>query len=535
MIRWAVPVFLFFLIFNSCVGSKPVNFKVTGTAEVLFGNSRAAQEGTFDFSTPKKLEYRFGDSFTAAPNSSLVIEYSFDKTPSTALREIVSLVLDMGPVSWELPMDTGRVRYSIPIQDSFDGHFDIVLETTEKVKKENAPVFQIISLGFSDQWFGFAVDTDGIINSTPFIDNRGNGSYVIDIPPAFKVDGSYAQIETVFPGQAALEFAGNRIESFPGNSKIFIPSIMYKADGQAALFAQGVDFFILRFFQPPVFPQPINVDPGLIIEWPQKNWRNINYEVFRWDNFPSLLIFDFADYDVQDRMLKRLAFFVEKAGFRGRLAHDYEIEELHGWNAHDYRAQDLAQFFDAAKKINFPLLAEERELEKILLNERIIMEEQGSIVPGKGAIISISRESPSYLRYRFMAHEGYHGLFFIDEDFRDFNRRRWDQLSAAARRFIVSYFGFQQYDTRDEYLLLNEFMAHILQQSVSQAAEYFGKQLPERLESTWRSSALPQKDEDSGAWPVLAEAFTDEAQAFSEYVNRRWGLSAGRVWGLRVR
>jgi hypothetical protein len=234
-------------------------------------------------------------------------------------------------------------------------------------------------------------------------------------------------------------------------------------------------------------------------------------------------------------MLKRLAFFVEKTGFRGRLAHDYEIEDLHGWNAHDYRAQDLANFFDAAKKNNFPLLAEERELEKILLNERIIVERQGSITPGIGAIISISRESPSYLRYRFMAHEGYHGIFFIDEDFRDFNRRRWDQLPAAARRFIVSYFEFQQYDVRDEYLLLNEFMAHVLQQSVSQAAEYFGKQIPERLENTWRSSALPQKDESSGTWPVLADAFTVEAQAFSAYVNQRWGLSAGRVWALRVR
>jgi hypothetical protein len=528
-------VFLFFIIFNSCFGSKPVDFQVTGTTEVLFGNSHAAKEGSLDFSSPKKLEFKFDDSFMNTPGLSFVIDYNFDKTPTPALREISSLVLDMGQISWELPMDSGRVRYSIPVQDSFDGQFNIVFNTTEKMKKEDAPVFQITTLGFSDRWFGFFTDADGIVNSTPFINRTGNGSYEIDVPPVFKANGSYAQIDAVFSGQGALEFANNRIETFPGNSKISVPSAMYKTEGKAALFAQELESFILTFSQPPIFPEPINADPALVIEYPRENWRNRNYEIFRWGNFPSLLIFDFADYAVQDRMLKRLAFFIEKAGFRGRLAYDYEINDLHGWNAHDYKAEDLAKFFDAARKANFPLLAEERELEKILLSEKIIAEEKGSIVQGIGAIISISRESPSYLRYRFMAHEGYHGIYFIDENFRNFNLRRWNQLPSAAKRFIVSYFEFQQYDVRDEYLLLNEFMAHVLQQSSSQAAEYFGKQIPERLEDSWRAPVLPQKDESSGTWPALAEAFTAEAQAFSAYVNQRWGLSAGRVWALRVR
>jgi hypothetical protein len=282
------------------------------------------------------------------------------------------------------------------------------------------------------------------------------------------------------------------------------------------------------------FPLPIYADPALVLEWPMEYWRNRDYEIFQWSGFPEILIFDFADYAAQDRMLKRLAFFVEKAGFRGRLAHDAEIAELHAWNAHDYRAEDLARFFDTARKTGFPLLKEERELEEILLNERIIIEDQNGISAGEGGIISISRESPDYLRYRFMAHEGFHGLFFIDEDFRDFSRRRWEQLSSSAKRFIVSFFEFQQYDVRDEYLLVNEFMAHVLQQTVSQAAEYFGSRIPGQLESTWRASSLPQKDEASGTWPILASAFTAEARAFSDYVNRRWSLAAGRSWSLRV-
>ncbi len=333
-----------------------------------------------------------------------------------------------------------------------------------------------------------------------------------------------------------LEISDRKIETFPGVKNISISPFPHLVQGRAVLTGDEIKSFVLTCNPPfPVFPEPIKADPALVIDWERDNWRNVNYEIFRWDTFPSLLIFDYADYAVQDRMLKRLAFYVEKAGFRGRLAPDSEIAELHGWNAHDYRAIDLAGFFDTARKTNFLLSDEERELENILLNEGIIREEQGSVLAGEGGIISITRESPDYLRYRFMVHEGFHGLFFIDEDFRNFSRSRWEHLPPPAKKFITSYFGFQQYDTKDEYLLVNEFMAHIMQQSVRQAAEYFGKILPSRLENTWRVSSLPQKDEVSGTWTVLAETFTEEAQAFSGYVDRRWSLTAGRVWGLMIR
>jgi hypothetical protein len=133
-----------------------------------------------------------------------------------------------------------------------------------------------------------------------------------------------------------------------------------------------------------------------------------------------------------------------------------------------------------------------------------------------------------------MAHEGFHGIFFLVVLFCYFCRRRWVWLSSRAKRFLISFFEFQQYDTKDEYLLINEFMAHVLQQPVSQAAGYFGRSLPVRLESTWRAGSLPKKDESSGTWPVLAAVFDSEADAFSNYVNQRWGLAAGRVWGLKI-
>jgi hypothetical protein len=285
---------------------------------------------------------------------------------------------------------------------------------------------------------------------------------------------------------------------------------------------------------------PITADPGIVLSYPIERWRDRRYEVFRWDAFPEILIFDTADYAVQDRLLKRLAFFVEKAGFRGRLASDAEIAALHGWNAHDYWALDLANFFEAARKSNFPLLSEERELETILLDAGIIRRNSASeIVAGRGAIISLSRESDKTdrsLRPRFMAHEGFHGIYFIDEDFRNFSRQRWEIFPAAAKKFLLSFFEFQAYDTTDQNLVINEFMAHVLQQSVAQAAWYFGEYQPNRMIATspWRRASLHEKASISSSgsqyWPDIAAAFTAEGEAFSRYVNQRWGLTAGRVW-----
>lgn len=533
------------LILISCGGYKQVQFPVYGTNAVLLSQNRLACEGTPDFSKQEKVEYRFDDNFLVPQDSSFQIEY--DISMPQEVKEKYILVLNTGADSWELPIDTDAIYfYAVPVDASFNGTFSFLLQSAqtggslEKTDKKSVPVVRIRSISFTDRFFGFHASTANTertnIVLTPFV-QRQESSYVIDIPDSVWSSHKFAGINAVFSAEtAALEFSGRRFETFPGTQNIsFSPSI-YSEQGRAVIFAQELESFLLfPRRQPTPFPQPITADTALVISFPTENWRNSNYEIFRWDRFNNILIFDYADYGVQDRMLKRLAFYVEKAGFRGRLAHDEEIAHLHGWNAHDYRAEDLARFFDTARKTNFPLLAEEIELEEILLNEKIILKEQGSIVPGNGAIISIARESPEYLRYRLMVHEAFHGLYFIDKDFRDFSRQRWEQLSDPAKRFLIAYFDLQQYDTTDEYLLLNEFMAHVLQQPVSQAADYFGRNLPLRLESTRRASALPQKDSSSGTWPQLAAAFTAEAEAFSAYVNRRWGLAAGRVWALRVR
>jgi len=551
--------FLILIIFSffSCAGEKRVQFGVYGTGSVLLAKSSASQEGLLDFSAPKKLEYRFDDIFSVPHNSSLQIHYEFSFPLPQGIRDNFSLVLRTGSVSWELPVDfEGVCFYSIPVDDSFDGQFSISLEPptspngrsfqapNEKTGMNPAPVFRIRSISFTERFFGFSNTDPGIFISTPFVYRQeSDPGFVIDVPSSFWPAPLFVGVNASFNGEAVLELAGRRYETLPGTGSIVFSPSVFSAGGNAALTGTDIkSFYINARNEPAAFPRPIVADPALVIEWPRESWRNTRYEVFSWDRLetrplrqPPVLIFDYADYRVQDRMLKRLAFFVEKAGFRGRMMQDHEIAHLHGWNAHDYRAEDLARFFDTARKTNFPLLEEERELERILLNEEIIRETPNGIVAGNGAIISISRESTDSLRYRFMAHEGFHGLFFIDEDFREFSRQRWEQFSAEAKRFLIGFFMLQQYDVEDEYLLVNEFMAHVLQQSVSQAADYFGRQLPLRLEPTIYASWLPQKNAASGTWPSLAAAFTSEAQAFSAYVNRRWGLAAGRVWGLRIR
>jgi len=530
---------LFFFIIPalfSCENERQVQFPVGIDVEgKLFATGRAAQEGMLDFSKTKKLEYRFDDSFTVTPNSSLVIEYDFNIPPSGTINESFSLVLKIGMASWELPMDTYGVQYAIPIEDSFDGNFSVVLEASGKIDRNEAPVFQIRSIRFTERLFGFSINTDEYPLFSPFVYRRDNG-YEIDIPDVFLPDRYFSEIEAVFSaGQVSLEFADRKIEVLHETQRFYIPPDMAPNIGQVTILGEDVGLFIVNVRQSlPVFPAPIMVDPSFIFSWPKENWRNSGYEVFRWDRFPSLLIFDYANHAVQNRMLTRLAFFVEKAGYRGRILTNAQLAGLHGWNAHDYKAEDLARFFGIARETNFPLLEEERELERILLNEGIIREEAGGIAAGRGGILSISRESPDYLRNRFMAHEGFHGIFFIDEDFRNFTRNRWERLSAPAKRFITSYFDYLQYDTNDEYLLVNEFMSYILQQSVSQARYYFGSQLPLVLEQSWRVSTLPPKDSVSGTWPTLATVFAAEAEAFSAYVNQRWGFAAGRVWSVSI-
>ena len=270
---------------------------------------------------------------------------------------------------------------------------------------------------------------------------------------------------------------------------------------------------------------PITADPGLITAWPQKRWRNKNFEFFSWEQFPSVLIFDFADYNLQNAFLKRLAFFVEKKGFIGTLLTDAQMASSHGFNAHDYRAESLAVFFDKAEKERFALNESELLLRDILFANGVILRSASGIKEGRGAVVSISRESPRFLRERLLVHEGLHGVYFTEESF----RRKVDEVFYAtdpvSLRFLKRYFEVNpslNYNTDDSYLFKNEFMAYTLQQSVGEVKNYYIDRLARIINSAEPELCAYIRDTD-------AAAFTQAAETMSAFLAEKWGINGGRI------
>jgi hypothetical protein len=546
----------------SCEVKEPVSFFSSARGDTPFyGLSRAAVSGELVLSpksggkSTSSLKYQFDPPLRVPPGFSLEVEYSFSVPSPSA----VSWELKLGASSgdWVLPADTsflgitgggGVLSYAVPVPEGAVGGLSI--SGNRAGPGEGAAVFRLRSLSLVPRWYGLEEAGEGPPRFTPFVYLSGEGALVIDPPPGFRFG---VPPELSFRGLTGgigvtvhntrweyrarlLSSPSKTTEAAKGEAWVLPGGVV--GDFPYPVVISGSPFAAVALAEGPRRPfpaEPVPADPGMVLAYPEEAWRDKRYEVFRWPSFPEILIFDTADYLVQERLFKRLAFFVEKKSYRGRLVSDGELEGQHGWNAHDYRAEDLASFFEAARETSFPLLPEEQELCFLLLENGIIRRDSsgGRILPGRGALISISRESTDYLRRRFLVHEGYHGLFFIDEDFRNFSRDRYEKLPREAKQFIRSFFDYQHYDLQDSYLIVNEFMAYIMQQTVSQAGFYFGETLAGQIDnSSWRRTVLPEaqsRADGTKHWPLLASFFTREAEALSAYALRRWGLTAGSI------
>ncbi|MDR0376936.1 MAG: hypothetical protein LBH70_03995 [Spirochaetaceae bacterium] len=560
------PVFLAWAVFFAACTARseyrqPAAFFSGGDGVVLYGLSPEAAAGRLALAGPASLTYVFEPPLEVPPGFSLEAGYRVSPSGGGGLSAY-QLVLETDPASsaaeaWELPLDaaflglsdyTGAFRYAAPARAATLRELRITFRAREGGgERQGAPggaVLEFSSLRLVPRWFGFARE-QGVLAITPFVFAAPGDppSLTIDPPAAFRTPGPAVLSLREAAGAARIRAGENRFVFTPGPSFPSLslpPAALGTGPYPAAVSVNGGGVLPgTAFWMGPAPPQPaasrdpIPLDPGLVLPYPQDAWREPGYEVFRWPAFPGVLIFDTADYAVQERLFKRLAFFVEKRDFRGRLVSDRELAGLHGWNAHDYRDEDLARFFERARQEDFPLLDEEWELLDILLHTGVVVRApSGEIRSGNGAVLSISRESPDHLRRRFMVHEGFHGIFFMDEGFREFSRRRWENLDAGAKRAFSSYLDFQRYDLADPYLVVNEFMAYCLQQPASQAGPYFGETVPRQiLSSPWRRSDLPPSEQSPAGerWPVLSHAFIREVEAFSAYVFRHWGLAAGQV------
>ena len=272
--------------------------------------------------------------------------------------------------------------------------------------------------------------------------------------------------------------------------------------------------------------EPVRTDPGLILNYKQSAWRTLDYEIFEWDRYPGILFFDTRNYDVQDKFFRRMAYFVEKAGYKGRLVSDQELEGKHGYNAHDYSAESMANFFNKATQTGFALNKEEELLKKILIHTNLLQEDGDFVKANEGGLVSISQESQSWLRTTLLAHEGWHTIFFRDSEFRNYVSAVYYTMDGTSRDFLIDYFKSQPglgYDTNDDYLMNNEFMAYVMQQRLSDVASYF-VHLANRgsvIKFTPELAAYVRQTEGKG--------FEDAAIALNEYVFDKYGIVCGNI------
>ncbi|MDR1933083.1 MAG: hypothetical protein LBQ57_09730 [Spirochaetales bacterium] len=282
---------------------------------------------------------------------------------------------------------------------------------------------------------------------------------------------------------------------------------------------------------------PVPADIGMILYDPASGpnnlpglWRHPDFEVFRWSLFPRVFIVDSRTYAVQKRLFHRLAFFVEKTGFRGKLHPDSRIWSRHGWNAHNYNAEGLAAFFNAARETGFPLNAEETWLAGFLVSQGVLREEGRGFVPGSGGVLGVSREAPAAARNLLLTHEAFHGVYYGLPEFRGLVEKTWENLPEEQKEFWRFYFTWMGYDIGDQYLLVNEFQAYLLQQPLPQLEAQYKGVIAGRLcdghpeRRAWLASLFDK----------YPDMFSRPARLFSDYLERAAGIQAGNVESLRI-
>ena len=271
---------------------------------------------------------------------------------------------------------------------------------------------------------------------------------------------------------------------------------------------------------------PIRTDPGLILNYKTSQWRTVDYEIFEWDRYPGILFFDTRNYDVQDRFFRRMAFFVEKQGYKGRLLTNEELGDKHGYNAHDYSASSMANFFNKAAELNFQLNEEELLLKRILIKNGLLEEDGFYVKANEGGLVSISRETEGGTRSSLLAHEGWHTIFFRDAEFRNYVSAVYYTFDPQSLEFLIDFFKSQPslgYDVNDEYLMHNEFMAYIMQNRLSGVAEYFVHHAKRGsvIEYTPKLAAYVRNTKGQG--------FEDAAIALNDFVFDKYGIVCGNI------
>lgn len=387
-----------------------------------------------------------------------------------------------GIIQYQAALDAGdlivgfRVKSTHPEIDNKSFQImDVGIEKTNyglSIKKYDDFSVTVISQGFE------------IENSNTYLFKELSGKAVsqvnqvrISLTYNYTVNGDGNQEIIIFSENHNKSFGlnprtGGTVIDFYSKSLGFIPTGFTVTNNDPGFSVTDVSITPFSLSEP-VDYKPIPADIGTMLNYPNEVWRRSDLEIFSWNLFPDILILDFRDYRLQSASLKRLAFFVEKKGFTGQLLDNETLSGLHGWNAHNYRAKDLAAFFTMAEKNSFELNTEEYEIMNILLSNKIIMKTDKGYEPLSGSILSYSMESSSRLRYLFLTHEGYHGIFFSDLEFVSEVQVIWNSLDEQEKQFWYDFLAWKRYDIENPYLVVNEFMAYLMQQRIEDIESYY--------------------------------------------------------------
>lgn len=438
----------------------------------------------------------------------------------------------------------GRIKVYLPVGAETLNSIGVEVRKFKAVDAEGGKVV-LASLAVSTAFHGYDPgdkNNPARISSSFSLQDRDSGGSIWTIDIASMEDPSSALLHLSYgPGEGKDLILGIdarprlSLSTLPQGRRTSLPLQAFAAPGKALqasaqkLFIQqqpGADLrsaYVERLAE----SERILVDPGYLLLTELAADQVLSY--FFWDANPEVGMLVFKDYATQDAYLKRLAFFVEKKGFLGRLARDEEIASLHGWNAHDYRAEDLARFFSEAAKLDFPLNPQEKWLEGFLESTGIIVRHGSLFSPGKGAFISISQESPAYLRRLFLVHELSHAIFFTDQGYRDLVMGLWASMSREERYFWLLYLGWMNYETRSDYLMANEMQSYLVQQGLGGVKKYFTETLPKRLLENH-----PELEEKITQYmDVYGDEFLKRARILSDWLGKSYGVKAGSMHFLR--
>ncbi len=431
------------------------------------------------------------------------------------------------------PSTGGPIRYLVPLADG-DRIWGYQLSASGGAGPDQS--LHLMGAGTSPAVHGFLLSAEGLsVDGSVEVLAVGPDGVSARITPATQKEmaqGIWA-IRLTMAGQPRDAGGSIRFTSANGASALF--SVDRAAEPTDIVFARGSMGFLPQEISSPLpveklditfvpADRPIPADPGMILDWDRSTWRNPDFEVFSWDRFPHVLIFDTSTYDVQSDMFKRLAYFVEKAGYRGDIESPSALAGRHGYNAHDYRAEDLARFFSGAAQQGIPLTPGEDELEQILDASGVIQRTASGFDPGDGAVISISRSSSPILRRLLLSHESAHGEFFSLPQFRDGVEAVWESLAPVEQEIWKYYLSSKAYDVTDHYLVVNEFQAYLFQQQREEVDGFQSLTLSRMIAEGGKAAALARR--------LLAEhphSFLDSFDALDAKLRAGGGPPGGHA------